>query len=198
MAGLRGCQELRRTERYDYIGLLREAAEIVALNPLLSAPIRDVSDIVVVQTAIIGEAAFLSTRDRDFYTREVLTYLEGMGTWVLDHVALIHRLRATLGAPLDKGSLRTILPSRPASPAPSLRRVVEKIHDTAENTLPCRVRDGAPACLRRQLREVHWSGSSHGYSRGHKSKAGQLLKRRKISIPCHQHHFVIKATLGNQ
>jgi hypothetical protein len=39
MAGLRGCQELRGTERYDYIGLLREAAEIVALNPLLSAPI---------------------------------------------------------------------------------------------------------------------------------------------------------------
>jgi hypothetical protein len=45
----------------------REAAEIVALNPLLSAPIRDVSDIVAMQTAIIGEADFLCTRDRDFY-----------------------------------------------------------------------------------------------------------------------------------
>jgi hypothetical protein len=95
MAGLRGggCQELRGTERYDYIRFLREAAEIVALNPLRGAPIRDVSDMVVMQTVVIGEADFLCTRDQDFYTPEVLTYLEGMGTKVLDDVALIHRLR---------------------------------------------------------------------------------------------------------
>jgi predicted nucleic acid-binding protein len=46
----------------------RESAEIVALNPLLSAPTRDLSDIVAMQTAIIGEADFLCTRDWDFYS----------------------------------------------------------------------------------------------------------------------------------
>jgi hypothetical protein len=64
MAGLRGCQELRRTERYDYIGLLREAAEIVALNPLLSAPIRAVSDIVVVQTVSLAKQTFFARATR--------------------------------------------------------------------------------------------------------------------------------------
>jgi hypothetical protein len=77
----------------DYTGSLPEAGEIVALNPLLIAPIRDFSDIAVMQTAVIGEADFLCTRDRDFYTPEMLTYLEGMGTRVLDDVALIDRLR---------------------------------------------------------------------------------------------------------
>ncbi len=32
---------------YQFIGFLREAAEIVPLNSLLSAPIRDVNDIIV-------------------------------------------------------------------------------------------------------------------------------------------------------
>jgi predicted nucleic acid-binding protein len=38
---------------YDYVGFLREAAEIVAPNPLMITPIRDVSDRVVMQTAVI-------------------------------------------------------------------------------------------------------------------------------------------------
>jgi hypothetical protein len=51
------------------------------------------SDVVVMQTAITGEADFLCTRDQDFYAPEVLTYLEGMGARVLDDVALVHRSR---------------------------------------------------------------------------------------------------------
>ena len=41
---------------YDFVDFLREAAEIVPLNPLFTAPIRDVNDIVVLQTAIIGRS----------------------------------------------------------------------------------------------------------------------------------------------
>src|SRR5206468_2849697 len=52
---------------YAYIGFLREAAEMVTPNPLLIAPIRDVNDTVVMQTALIGEADVLCTRDRDFF-----------------------------------------------------------------------------------------------------------------------------------
>jgi putative PIN family toxin of toxin-antitoxin system len=52
---------------YDYVSFLREAAEIVAPNPLLVTPIRDVNDTVVMQTAVIGEADVLCTKDRDFF-----------------------------------------------------------------------------------------------------------------------------------
>ena len=36
---------------YEYIGFLREVSELVTLSPLMTIPIRDVNDIVVVQTA---------------------------------------------------------------------------------------------------------------------------------------------------
>jgi uncharacterized protein len=41
---------------YDYIAFLRGCSEIIQLNPLVSAPIRDVNDVIVMQTAILGEA----------------------------------------------------------------------------------------------------------------------------------------------
>jgi hypothetical protein len=40
---------LSETRIYEYVGFLREAAEIVILNPLLVTPIRDVNDTVVMQ-----------------------------------------------------------------------------------------------------------------------------------------------------
>jgi putative PIN family toxin of toxin-antitoxin system len=41
---------------YDYIAFLHRSSEIVVLNPLMITPIRDVNDVIVMQTAIIGEA----------------------------------------------------------------------------------------------------------------------------------------------
>ena len=58
MSALHGLSEKRI---YDYVCFLREAAEIVAPNPLLVTPIRDVNDIVVMQTAVIREADILCT-----------------------------------------------------------------------------------------------------------------------------------------
>ena len=60
MQALHGLPESRI---YDYIGFLREVSELVTLNPLLSIPIRNVKDIVVVQTALIGEADVICTKD---------------------------------------------------------------------------------------------------------------------------------------
>ena len=54
---------LPETRIYDYIGFLRDVSELVTLNPLLSIPIRDVNDVVVVQTALIGEADVICTKD---------------------------------------------------------------------------------------------------------------------------------------
>ena len=63
MLAIHGLSESRI---FDYVGFLREAMEIIRTNPLLITPIRDINDTVVMQTAIIGEADFLCTRDQDF------------------------------------------------------------------------------------------------------------------------------------
>ena len=79
---------------YDYIALLRHSSEIVTLDPLMIAPIRDVNDIVVMQTAVIGEAEVLCTRDADFFEQKAREYLNKMGIAVLDDIALNRRLRS--------------------------------------------------------------------------------------------------------
>ena len=91
MLALHGLSEERI---YDYVAFLREAAEIVSPNPLLMAPIRDVNDTVVMQTALIGEADVLCTRDRDFFEPPAEAFLRKAGIAVMDDIALIHRLRS--------------------------------------------------------------------------------------------------------
>lgn len=78
---------------YDYVGFLRQAAEIVHPNPLLVTPIRDINDTVVMQTAIIGEADVLCTRDQDFFEPPAEPFLRKAGIAVLDDIALMQRLR---------------------------------------------------------------------------------------------------------
>jgi putative PIN family toxin of toxin-antitoxin system len=91
MLALHGLSEERV---YDYVGFLRQAAEIVTLNPLFTAPVRDASDIIVMQTAIVGEADVLCTRDKDFFEKPAVEYLGKIGISVLDDIALMHRLRS--------------------------------------------------------------------------------------------------------
>ena len=78
----------------NYIGFLRQAAEIVHLNPLLVTPIRDINDTVVMQTAILGEADTLCTRDQDFFEPPAEPFLQKAGIAVLDDIALMQRLRS--------------------------------------------------------------------------------------------------------
>lgn len=86
----------RLSERqvYDYVGFLRNSAEIVTLNPLVTAPIRDVNDVIVMQTALIGEADILCTKDEDFFEKPAGEYLNRIGITVLDDIALMKRLRS--------------------------------------------------------------------------------------------------------
>jgi putative PIN family toxin of toxin-antitoxin system len=79
---------------YNYVAFLRRSAEIVTLNPLLTAPIRDVNDMIVVQTAIIGEADIICTNDEDFFEKPIAQYLSNHGISVLDDIALMQRLRS--------------------------------------------------------------------------------------------------------
>jgi putative PIN family toxin of toxin-antitoxin system len=79
---------------FDYVNFLRLASETVALNPLVTAPTRDVHDIIVMQTAIIGEADVLCTRDEDFFAAPARAYLDQLGIAVLDDISLMNRLRS--------------------------------------------------------------------------------------------------------
>ncbi len=79
---------------FDYVNFLRRSAEIVTLDPLVIVPIRDVNDIIVMQTALIGEAEILCSNDGDFFERPASEYLHRMGIAVLDDIALMHRLRS--------------------------------------------------------------------------------------------------------
>src|SRR5260221_14787912 len=78
----------------NYIAFLRHSSEVVTLNPLVTAPIRDVNDISVMQTAIIGEADILCTKDDDFFEPPAAEYLDKLGIAVIDDVALMRRLRS--------------------------------------------------------------------------------------------------------
>ena len=79
---------------YDYVVFLRRAAEIVTLDPLLTAPLRDVNDVIVFQTAIVGEADIICSNDEDFFEKPIAHYLKNYGISVLDDVALMERLRS--------------------------------------------------------------------------------------------------------
>jgi len=79
---------------YDYVASLRRAAAIVTLNPLLTPPVRDADDVIVVQTAIIGEADVLCTNDEDCFEKPIAQYLKKHGISVLDDIALMERLRS--------------------------------------------------------------------------------------------------------
>jgi len=79
---------------FEYVKFLRRCSEIVTLDPLLIVPIRDVNDIIVMQTAIIGEADILCTKDEDFFEDPASEYLRKMEVAVLDDITLMHRLRA--------------------------------------------------------------------------------------------------------
>ncbi len=79
---------------YNFVELLRETAEIIPLNPIFTAPIRDVNDIVVLETAVLGEADVICTTDQDFFHPPASIFLHKLGIVVMDDIALIKQLRA--------------------------------------------------------------------------------------------------------
>jgi len=91
---LRDFYRLGESEVFDYVSYLREFAEVVELDPLVVAPIRDVNDIIVMQTAIIGDAEIVCTRDEDFFEDPACAYLRRLGITVMSDVDLIRVLRS--------------------------------------------------------------------------------------------------------
>jgi putative PIN family toxin of toxin-antitoxin system len=77
---------------YEFIGWLRHSAEIIAVNPLTAAPIRDSNDVVILQTALIGEADVLCTVDRDFFAPPASIFLADRGIAVMTDAQLMRIL----------------------------------------------------------------------------------------------------------
>jgi uncharacterized protein len=79
---------------YNFTSWLRDAAEIVALDALTPAPIRDQNDIFVLQTALSGEADVLCSGDQDFFEPPASAFLASCGIDVLTDAQLMQKLRA--------------------------------------------------------------------------------------------------------
>jgi putative PIN family toxin of toxin-antitoxin system len=77
---------------YNFAGWLRDVAEIVQLNPLARASIRDRNDVFVLQTALAGEADVLCTGDRDFFSPPASIFLASCGIVVMTDAELMRRL----------------------------------------------------------------------------------------------------------
>jgi len=91
---MRALHGLPEDRIYDYIGYLRQISELVRVDPLLIVPIRDVNDIIVVQTAMLGAANVICTTDDDFYDPSLTRFLHQQDIAVMDDIALMQRLRS--------------------------------------------------------------------------------------------------------
>jgi putative PIN family toxin of toxin-antitoxin system len=76
-----------------YLALLEDSAFMVALPPEMPAIVSDPDDDPILQTAILGRADVLCSRDAAFRAAAVAEVCRAHGIRVLDDVALRHELR---------------------------------------------------------------------------------------------------------
>ncbi len=82
-------------EVYHYVQYLQEVCKPVSPDHSLPVPMRDPKDIIVLQTAVIGEAEIICTLDTDFYDPETVDFCATWGIEVCTDVELISRLRTS-------------------------------------------------------------------------------------------------------
>ena len=87
---------LSDAELLEYAQFLHDVADIVTLDPIYNAPMRDPNDLIVLQTAKFGSAGLLCTRDADFFTPAVISYCAKSGIEICDEAAAARRLGLSL------------------------------------------------------------------------------------------------------
>ena len=70
---------LTESDLLEYIQFLQSVSQIIVLDPRYRAPLRDPTDLIVLQTAELGDVDVLCTHDRDFYDRTTLSYCTARG-----------------------------------------------------------------------------------------------------------------------
>ena len=76
----------------EYAQFLQSVSHLVILDPQFRAPLRDPTDLIVLQTAEKGEADILCTNDADFYDQKIFSYGMARGIEVCHESRLIERL----------------------------------------------------------------------------------------------------------
>ncbi len=82
-------------EVYNYVQYLREVCQAVLPDHSLPVPIRGPKDIVVLQTAVTGEAEIIGTLDSDFYDAATLAFCATCGIRICTDVELMNGLRSS-------------------------------------------------------------------------------------------------------
>jgi predicted nucleic acid-binding protein len=75
---------LSEEQIYNYVQFLREISQPVIPDTTLSVAIRDPKDIVVLQTAVSGEADIICTVDKHFYDIETVAFCAALGIAICD------------------------------------------------------------------------------------------------------------------
>jgi putative PIN family toxin of toxin-antitoxin system len=83
---------LSEEQIYDYVQFLKDVCQIVPIEMNWNFPIRDAYDAAILRTAFAGEADYICTLDKDFYTPEVEAFCGSVGIIVLDDLAMLSRL----------------------------------------------------------------------------------------------------------
>jgi putative PIN family toxin of toxin-antitoxin system len=86
---------LTEEEMGNYLSALQEAAFLVELPESLPAVVSDPDDDPILQTAILGQADVLCTRDAAFDHSAVRDVCGTHAIRILDDIALIHQLRSS-------------------------------------------------------------------------------------------------------
>jgi uncharacterized protein len=83
---------LSEEQIYNYVHFLQEVSETVVADHTLPVPMRDPQDVVVLQTAVAGEADVICTLDKDFYDDDTLAFCATLGLDVCTDQALASRI----------------------------------------------------------------------------------------------------------
>ena len=71
---------------------MREVSHPVVADYTLPVPIRDPKDVVVLQTAVSGDADVICTLDKDFYDAETIAFCAALGINVCDDRELAEQI----------------------------------------------------------------------------------------------------------
>jgi putative PIN family toxin of toxin-antitoxin system len=83
---------LSEEQIYNYVQFLREVSQPVIPDYTLRVSIRDPQDIVVLQTAVSGEADIICTVDKDFYDVDTIAFCAALGIDVCNDRELAKRV----------------------------------------------------------------------------------------------------------
>jgi len=83
---------LSEEQIYDYVQFLREVSHLVLPDHMLPVPILDPKDVIVLQTAVSGEAEIICSLDKHFYDAQTVGFCRTLGIEICDDRELATRI----------------------------------------------------------------------------------------------------------